>query len=467
MRKFQKIDELNTVGEWIDAFNNNALASSDHTWYLGEMLFNGILYTGLETIGGVPVKSLTNLDLSAVSAQNLELDNFYLYFRDINKILLVDQVTFDLRPYATGQPMFFYIDSELGFRVSQTFKQKDNEILLFRFILSQKEIFQQCYIAAQRFGSNVYDTADEFYLVTGCMPTPITGLKLKLGDGHIKRSGVRLDYHQMPDVLTIADKTTPFDIRYIETDNTVDYLKPTTTDVIPGKILNYETQALSNVDADKFSVQRILYDIFEDCLIIQYGDTMFPTMETALASVNNTSYPFPYDSLMYIPLGLMFIKGSCTDLSKVEDCVIVQHLNTTINPGDSAFFASDEYARGRIKVLQNTCDDLQTRLTTAEGTLKAHIENKDNPHEVTKAQLGLGKVDNLSKEEMRDYLISDGGFDDRYVNVTGDTMRGTLVMANGATINVKDGYIMFNGTRLYVGGTARPSNAPDGSYGIW
>src|SRR5699024_2262284 len=130
MRQFSTIDVTSTIGQWVDAFNNNALASSDHTWYLGEMLYNGILYTGLETIGGIKIKSLTNTAISSVSPQNLELDNFYLYFRDINKVLLVDQVTFDLRPYMDGHPHFFYINSELGFRVSQEFKIEKNEIML-------------------------------------------------------------------------------------------------------------------------------------------------------------------------------------------------------------------------------------------------------------------------------------------------------------------------------------------------
>ena len=88
-RDFYTVDVSNTIGTWVDAFNNNALASTDHTWYLGEMLYNGLLYTGRETIGGIPIQSLTNLNISSQSPQNLELDNFYLYFRDINKILLL------------------------------------------------------------------------------------------------------------------------------------------------------------------------------------------------------------------------------------------------------------------------------------------------------------------------------------------------------------------------------------------
>ena len=74
MRQFQTIDVTNTIGQWVDAFNNNALASSDHTWYLGEMLYNGILYTGLESIGGIKIASLTNTAISHMSPQNIEIE---------------------------------------------------------------------------------------------------------------------------------------------------------------------------------------------------------------------------------------------------------------------------------------------------------------------------------------------------------------------------------------------------------
>ena len=33
-RRFLTVVPSDTIGTWVDAFNNNALASSDHTWYL-------------------------------------------------------------------------------------------------------------------------------------------------------------------------------------------------------------------------------------------------------------------------------------------------------------------------------------------------------------------------------------------------------------------------------------------------
>lgn len=468
-KDFYTIDVNDTIGDWVDAFNRNALASSDHTWYLGEMLYNGMLFTGRETIGGVPIQSLTNLNISSKSPQNLELDNFYLYFRDINKILLLDHVTFDLSEYNTGHPMFFYINSNLGFRVSQEFNQGTNEILLFRFIITVNGIFSQCYITAQRFGSNVYDTADEFYGIMGCQPLPAgQNLTLKLGDGAVKRSGIKFDFHQAPDSYKVVDNDIPFYLRYITLDNKVDFSQSTTTTVDPNHYLIYSTNTLGDVPTGKFTVQRILYDVYSNCLIMQYGDGVYDTMQDALSSVNNTTYPFPYETLMFIPLGLMFIKQGATDLSDSEQCVLVQHTNTTITSSDSAFFAEDSYARGRLTVINNDIDALQVWVQNVENNLNAHTDNHNNPHQVTKAQVGLGKVDNMSYAEIKAGIQNDltNQWIKKNVNdsTSGSLSINGVSIPSSATLNAQASYIMINGQRLYLG--SRPGDAPNGSWSI-
>lgn len=480
IRPFQTVDSLNTVGEWVDAFNNNALASSDHTWYLGEMLYNGILYTGLETIGGAHVQTLTNLNISSASPQNLELDNFYIYFRDINKILLVDQVTFDLRSYKTGHPMFFYINSELGFRVSSEFHQEDNEVVLFRFILGTDGKFKQCYLTAQRFGSNVYDTADEFFLVHGCKPLPAgtNNLRLKLGDGNLKRSGIRIDYHQVPDVVIIRDNNIPFNLRYITTENKVDFNAATTLNVNPNKMLNYASKTLSDVPSGKFTAQRILYDVYTNCLIMQYGDASYDSLSEAMTSINNLVYPFPYNTLMFIPLGIMFIQQGCTSTNDSTKCLLVQNTNTTVTQTDSAFFAEDAYARGRLKAFQDQIDALSTQVAAASSLVNSHVANKSNPHQVTKAQVGLGNVDNLSLAQIKSSAQTD--FDGRYVKKAGDTMSGALTVQSTITatgnisssanisasqeVSTGKNYILVGGKRLYIG--IKGSDARTGDYAI-
>lgn len=467
MRKFNTITLTNTVEEWVQAFNNNALSAADHTWYLGEMLFNGMLYTGLESIGGIKLQSLTNLNISSASPQNIELDNFYLYFRDINKILLVDQVTFDLRPFNDGHPHFFYINSELGFRVSQKFSQKANEIMLFRFILQPNEKFSQMYITAQRFGSNVYDTADEYYTIKGCMPQPAPQrMQLKLGDGTIKRSGIKFDMHQVPDILEIEDKPIPFNIRYITNKNQVEFKDTSIKTVITNKILNYHNNVLTTLPDDTYSAQRILYDVYTDCIIMQYGDSQYPDIRTALSAVGNLTYPFPYNELMFIPMGIMFVKSNCTDLSDPEQCIIVQQLTTTIDVTQSTFFAQDDYARGRIKVIQaeikaleDRMDAIEKRVTDLEDAFDDHVNDFDNPHKVTKTQVGLGNVPNWTGEQFKDNAIS--AADKLYVSLTkNESISGNKHFNN--ELSTQNNYIKLGNNKLFIGN--QPANPSPGDF---
>ena len=477
-RDFLAIDVSNTIGDWVDAFNNNALASTDHTWYLGEMLYNGLLYTGRETIGGQTVVPFVNLNISSVPISELVLDNLYIYFRDINKVKLVDHLTVDLSDYNNSQPMFFYLKSNFGFRISQEFNQAANEVMLFRFII-RNGVFSQCYLTAQRFGSNVYDSAKEFYTVQGCQPLPVGNsypTSIKLDDGTIKRSGIEIANHQIPDIHEVEDNDIPFNLRYIESDNTVDYSKATTYNVDPDHYLIYASGTLSNVPTGKFTVQRILYDVYENCLIMQYGSSYYNSMQEALSAIDNVDYPFPYSELMYIPLGLMFIKKGANDLSDAEQCILVQHLNTTPTNTDSAFFAEDSYARGRLSAIANDVADLQARLGALEnsfGTLNRYIMFNGGPDAEHPGNTGLKealKQDNATNPALGlgDYWIKKNVADSTTGKLTmsggAEVTAGNLVVGTNNELQAVKNYIVVGGVRLYV--NARPSDAPVGSWSI-
>ena len=184
-------------------------------------------------------------------------------------------------------------------------------------------------------------------------------------------------------------------------------------------------------------------------------------MQDALTSLNNVDYPFPYESLMFIPLGLMFIKQGATDLTDPSQCILVQHLNTTINPADSAFFAEDSYARGQLNAINNAIDILQQAVSQLQSDLSSHTTNYNNPHHVTKAQVGLGNVDNYSYTEIKNKISNDlnGHWLRKDAN---DTTAYQLTMGG---MNCTAQYIIVNGQRLYIG--VLPGDAPNGSWGIY
>lgn len=66
---------------------------------------------------------------------------------------------------------------------------------------------------------------------------------------------------------------------------------------------------------------------------------------------------------------------------------------------------TNQYTLAELRALvqenEENIDIINTTLGTlaTKDELKAHVDNKDNPHNVTKEQIGLGNVDNTSDEE--------------------------------------------------------------------
>lgn len=63
---------------------------------------------------------------------------------------------------------------------------------------------------------------------------------------------------------------------------------------------------------------------------------------------------------------------------------------------DGSLMSWEELTISNVSGLQDELDGLQDQITTNKGTMDTHIANTSNPHEVTKAQVGLGNVDNTS-----------------------------------------------------------------------
>lgn len=74
--------------------------------------------------------------------------------------------------------------------------------------------------------------------------------------------------------------------------------------------------------------------------------------------------------------------------------------------------------------LQDDLDDLQDQITTNKSTMDSHIANTSNPHSVTKAQVGLGNVDNTSDVDKPISTATQTALDgkvDKNADITGAT----------------------------------------------
>lgn len=97
----------------------------------------------------------------------------------------------------------------------------------------------------------------------------------------------------------------------------------------------------------------------------------------------------------------------------------------------------------------NITEDLTLQITTNKNNIESHIANKENPHEVTKAQIGLDKVDNTSDEDKPVSTATQNALDDlntsltKYVDdliksmgtLTGTLEEGTLIIGPGDQVS--------------------------------
>lgn len=540
MKEWKRINASQTMGEFVDQTNNNAESGEFLDEVMGKMLYNGIFFNGLETVNRKTISPLESIDLSDTTTNNILLDNFKMYFKEGNEVVDMNLRTIDLSAseYNINEPLFLYFKKDLSYRVSNYMFGSSDELLFARFIINDNK-FVSFYIVAQRAGTNAYNSAEEFYEVDGMSVKAPGGLGLSLAEGTVKRSGIDFTDKYSPDIYTFnynAALAKP--IRYVSSENKVNYIDNTSLVVNPNQKLDYNTHTLSNVGAGYWTIQRVLWDVYEECFILQYGDTEYETFEAAAAGSSYVSYPAPFGKTMYIPLAVLVIKQGATDLTNSEQVRIVSRREIDVDSPingieDLVAQAKAENALAQIAEtnvhLNSVEDSLNTEIAERKSadkglqdgidangvaidalagvveenrkTAAAHAARTDNPHSVTKAQVGLDKVDNTSdenkplstavKNEFKkvvyketgkglstndftneqksavDALIEGGGVenysqkdhthDDRYYTETEADGRFVRNNNTGTKYNIATDYLGINGCRLWIGYYA-PSN---------
>ena len=155
---------------------------------------------------------------------------------------------------------------------------------------------------------------------------------------------------------------------------------------------------------------------------------------------DNTEYLFSYDNAgdeaSYIPAG-----GAVSE-QLIDLNVIVGNVdNVTITIDKSLVYATQDDMDQAITNVTNT---LTTKINTDVGAVNTaltnHINNKSNPHEVTKEQIGLGSVVNYGIASQQE--AQNGSVDNKYmtplktkqaVEAYGVISDGNVIMKIGGT----------------------------------
>lgn len=98
----------------------------------------------------------------------------------------------------------------------------------------------------------------------------------------------------------------------------------------------FDVGSIGSVPTGKFTIQRILYDVYEDSFIVQYGDKIYDTFLQAIDNTDVLDYPAPYGKTIYIPLAIMIIKSGTTSIVDDPECLIIDRRWVEVdqeNPG--------------------------------------------------------------------------------------------------------------------------------------
>jgi len=109
--------------------------------------------------------------------------------------------------------------------------------------------------------------------------------------------------------------------------------------------ISYDTGALYDVPEGKFTLQRILWDIYDNCLIMQYGDTVYDSFEDAAEGTSLLPYPAPWGKTIYIPLAILLVKSGISSINDDDETIIIDRRNIYVDQESSDFI--DYVARAR------------------------------------------------------------------------------------------------------------------------
>lgn len=184
----------------------------------------------------------------------------------------------------------------------------------------------------------------------------------------------------------------------------------TKSQVSLGNVDNVQQMPLSYLDIDGGMTANSDVKVSSQKAVKTYVDGQITTVNGTISSLNttvsahiaNTSNPH---SVTKTQVGL----GSVDNVQQLP----MSYLDTsgTLAANSDTKVPSQKavktYVDGQITTVNSTISSLTTTVTNNQTTMSNHIANTSNPHSVTKAQVGLGSVDNVQQLPMS-YLDTSG-----------------------------------------------------------
>lgn len=162
--------------------------------------------------------------------------------------------------------------------------------------------------------------------------------------------------------------------------------------------LTIEAGTISPVANNKYTIQRILFDIYTNCFIIQYGDTVYDTYDDAIAATELQEYPAPWNKTVYIPMAIIILKSGITSIKDDEETLILSKRGVNVDEPQEE--STDFFARLKIRRLS---EDFETFKTEISGDLDDFSEEINTRLDDFEDEVGQKLINYTSDFEILTY----------------------------------------------------------------
>ena len=453
MKQYRQVAEDAEYREYYDSYRITVDNLNDTDYLYKSSLSNGQVFFPAEEVFGYVNNQAAirnrNLVITKDYIDDFVIRDFRVYSRAINDIIPLD-INCNLKNYRDGKPHYLYIVlSHRGlYEVYDDMFQSDETQLLFaRFIIDSVGNSVQFYMMLPFAGSADYIKGNQFYQVTDGLRVKVVNnntKQLTLSKAKVRFSGINFDDVSSPDCLEFDFEGNSVPIRYIKWDSTdsiprVDWTTEPVDTLNLTKIMNYQTGTMSNVDTDKFSIQKLYFDVYEKCIVAMYGNASYNTRESAIYAIDSVmNYPLP-DGIEYlIPIAVIIASNTSNPIS--EDNFRIVNLDYN----EQEVLDSDTFTRQQAaEAVQKSNQAIQIA-NGVETDLTSHTGDRTNPHRVALNQLYNSQGSRVTlADDYADYSVSSiltraaSMAAEVYYAKTGGTISGDVSITKTLTVTGK------------------------------
>ena len=224
----------------------------------------------------------------------------------------------------------------------------------------------------------------------------------------------------------------------------------------------FDVGEIKPVPTGKFTIQRILWDIYEQTLICQYGNKIYDNLNEAIEGTGLLDYPAPFGKTIYIPLAIMIIKSGITSINDDVETVIIDRRWIEVDQEQSGY--ADYVARAKADKALNQIINIMNGTTivprsskadSLKATINGQTEYKDGDYFLNYDNLNnkIIVVNNLnsssynSKEALSAYqgkVLNDAKLSLSGGTMTGDINSMSIIPKANTAYNLGASNLMWN-----------------------